>query len=1043
MSDNLETTDNNRETVHRKSEETSLSNETPKEITPSAKTDTSNPLSRVKSTSESSNDRTTSEADRCTSGAGESEYESVDGGDDSKDLDDEPSSENAIDGDETSEVSSTGASVTENNKPVYTPIEAVTTSSTLPIPISVPSRKTPSPVKSPADKISWADATEDQVTFCELRPLRSEQEENERLQKLEKERLEEEQRKQGEEDQLKSKVGEVKVVEESPNRVQKVDDDEQDDDDDDDYEDIESEGSERNPIDDEEEPIDHEDAVSEEEDVTESREDGDGSVDDEESVEEENKKPLDDDEDKRKPQYIPKRGAFYEHDDRLGPEDSNEDNKEESTVLKISSVPSEKVEKKKITTKDSNDSISQSMTKNDEKWGHDMFDENEQKPKSREELLSRYGFDIRSDENALKIPNKLRKPKQNQEKQKYISRSFTQHKPEVTEKAVNDKDIIVNQVSTSGTKATDKIALREAHQEKEKKRYREEQSKDSFGRRDRLSSNKDNPPDNHDRVRSYREDREQRMRPDHHRQQQQRSHLNNNDSRETSSQKSSHTRATFLKEDFPELNPNNKSSNTPATLQTSQAWNRNHHRHRDQDSSDEGDEKLYVRTMVFSNRKVRPTQDGNTSHMNGQRSSNREEANQQQYPNLNREQHNRDRNRDNRRTDDRSRDDRVTRGDQTQRQVNQAASQSSQREVSQKHQDSRDLREVLQERRQQQQPRSQPQTTSSTRQDIRFDQERRDNRNRDQGNRGNNNRTRQQPQSKSRNQHDQPREGQQQYSNEQANYIKELSAGVQNMIVDPASRLAKNIPQSLSNSSSARGSIDMSVPPDMTQDQHRPKRYSSQRQPSSQTREVMNPMHGQQQGMSIQPQQQYYDPTAGQVDMTGGQYYSPDEPPYAAYTPEGYPIHHTTTRYMSNVPSGVSGQQQGHHSSHGPQTGLPANMAPAGIMTPPFMPTFTPSLPPSGFPQYPPPAAYHQMAGPVTAPAMTSTGGPGVASPGSGNEIFRGGVTYYDTSQQQPLRSLLPKRAKNIIPIVPPPGSSSTANLDHHQQQGDGYSTGY
>ena len=42
------------------------------------------------------------------------------------------------------------------------------------------------------------------------------------------------------------------------------------------------------------------------------REEGDG----EESESAAGAKPLDDDEDRRNPQYIPKRGGFYEHDDR-------------------------------------------------------------------------------------------------------------------------------------------------------------------------------------------------------------------------------------------------------------------------------------------------------------------------------------------------------------------------------------------------------------------------------------------------------------------------------------------------------------------------------------------------------------------------------------------------------------------------------------------------------------------------------------------------------------------------------------------------------
>merc|ERR1712025_1287782 len=38
---------------------------------------------------------------------------------------------------------------------------------------------------------------------------------------------------------------------------------------------------------------------------------------------------LDDDEDKKNPQYIPKRGMFYEHDDRIDPADEEEESKEE------------------------------------------------------------------------------------------------------------------------------------------------------------------------------------------------------------------------------------------------------------------------------------------------------------------------------------------------------------------------------------------------------------------------------------------------------------------------------------------------------------------------------------------------------------------------------------------------------------------------------------------------------------------------------------------------------------------------------------------
>ena len=105
-------------------------------------------------------------------------------------------------------------------------------------------------------------------------------------------------------------------------------------------------------------------------------------------------------------------------------------------------------------------------------------------------------------------------------------------------------------------------------------------------------------------------------------------------------------------------------------------------------------------------------------------------------------------------------------------------------------------------------------------------------------------------------------------------------------------------------------------------------------------------------------------------------------------------------------------------------------------------PAFLPSFPPSGYPQYPPPApaqppaTYHQT---MVAPAAVipqgvavqntgpSSGPPGLGT--GGPELYRGGVTYYDTSQQQAvMRSLPPKRPKNIIPIVPPPNSDGRNN---------------
>nr|XP_045602421.1 protein CASC3-like [Procambarus clarkii] len=91
----------------------------------------------------------------------------------------------------------------------------------------------------------------------------------------------------------------------------------------------------------------------------------------------EDNKPLDDDEDRKNPQYIPKKGTFYEHDDRTAAEDDVEKPVEEPVVKK-------EVGKKKV-------------WKEDDKWNHDKFNEFDQSPKSREEIMAIYGYDIRNE----------------------------------------------------------------------------------------------------------------------------------------------------------------------------------------------------------------------------------------------------------------------------------------------------------------------------------------------------------------------------------------------------------------------------------------------------------------------------------------------------------------------------------------------------------------------------------------------------------------------------------------------------------------------
>ncbi|XP_046645650.1 protein CASC3-like isoform X2 [Daphnia pulicaria] len=125
----------------------------------------------------------------------------------------------------------------------------------------------------------------------------------------------------------------------------------------------------------------------EEEEVVEGeREEGDGEESDDEDAP---AKPLDDDEDRRNPQYIPKRGGFYEHDDR-----NREEVEEAAAEEPVAGV---EVEKPKKTRSEAID-----------RWGHDMFDPNQQVPKSDQELVDLYGYDIRQEEGAPRARRRRR-----------------------------------------------------------------------------------------------------------------------------------------------------------------------------------------------------------------------------------------------------------------------------------------------------------------------------------------------------------------------------------------------------------------------------------------------------------------------------------------------------------------------------------------------------------------------------------------------------------------------------------------------------------
>nr|XP_033774772.1 protein CASC3 [Geotrypetes seraphini] len=121
--------------------------------------------------------------------------------------------------------------------------------------------------------------------------------------------------------------------------------------------------------------------------VTGERQSGDGQESTEPAenkVSKKSQKPLDDDEDRKNPAYIPRKGLFFEHDLR-------------GQIQEEETRPKGRQRK---------------LWKDEGRWEHDRFREDEQAPKSRDELISMYGYDIRSVNSAEDIrPRRMRKPR--------------------------------------------------------------------------------------------------------------------------------------------------------------------------------------------------------------------------------------------------------------------------------------------------------------------------------------------------------------------------------------------------------------------------------------------------------------------------------------------------------------------------------------------------------------------------------------------------------------------------------------------------------
>ncbi|XP_070779846.1 protein CASC3 [Enoplosus armatus] len=92
---------------------------------------------------------------------------------------------------------------------------------------------------------------------------------------------------------------------------------------------------------------------------------------------------LDDDEDRKNPAYIPRKGLFFEHDVRGH---TQEEERPKGRNRKL--------------------------WKDEGRWEHDRFREEEQAPKSREELIAIYGYDIRNGGGSGDRSYRQRRPRQ-------------------------------------------------------------------------------------------------------------------------------------------------------------------------------------------------------------------------------------------------------------------------------------------------------------------------------------------------------------------------------------------------------------------------------------------------------------------------------------------------------------------------------------------------------------------------------------------------------------------------------------------------------
>merc|ERR1712131_400075 len=139
----------------------------------------------------------------------------------------------------------------------------------------------------------------------------------------------------------------------------------------------------------------------------------DGEEEGEEGDEADDAENANEDEDERHPAYIPRKGLFFLHDDRIdndypegvtGPkmdlEVEQEEKEEDEERVEKESEPEETLQPAEDEEMDPEEERAMRAARKAErmieKWSHDKYDDDLQLPRTQQELVDRYGFDIRA-----------------------------------------------------------------------------------------------------------------------------------------------------------------------------------------------------------------------------------------------------------------------------------------------------------------------------------------------------------------------------------------------------------------------------------------------------------------------------------------------------------------------------------------------------------------------------------------------------------------------------------------------------------------------